>query len=199
LSENQKLKQLENGQKSKNLIFVLVGTFIFLMLVFVSYRNFKIKKLYKKNYDALMSIDPQPKKEYTKTLLSGIEDMNDSAVSELVNQLDEWEKAKNFLEKDITLVKLAATFNSNTKYLSLVIFHFRHKKFITYINDLKIDYLIETFKNSKGLHKYKNAALAEEIGFSSTQRFATAFKARTGMPTPYFIEELTKEEANAVQ
>ena len=199
LSENQKLKQMADGQQSKKIIFVLAGTFIFLALLFVTYRNYKIKKVYKKNYDALMNIGPQPKNEFNKSLHSGIEDMNDSAVSELVNQLDEWEKAKNFLEKDITLVKLAATFNSNTKYLSLVIFHYRHKKFITYINDLKIDYLIEVFKNSKGLHKYKNAALAEEIGFSSTQRFATAFKARTGMPTPYFIEELTKEEANAVQ
>jgi len=34
--------------------------------------------------------------------------------------------------------------------------------------------------------------LAEEAGFSSTQRFATAFFTRTGMPTSYFIEELKK-------
>jgi len=199
LSENQKLKQIADGQQSKKLIFVLVATLIFLALIFVTYRNNKIKRMYKKNYDALMHKTEQPKKEYNKTVHSGIEDMNDSAVRELVNKLDEWEKAKNFLGKDITLVKLAAIFSSNTKYLSLVIFHYRQKKFITYINDLKIDYLIEAFKNSTVLHKYKNAALAEEIGFSSTQRFATAFKARTGMPTPYFIEELTKEEANVVQ
>jgi AraC-like DNA-binding protein len=121
------------------------------------------------------------------------------AVSELVTQLAKWEKAKKFLEKDITLAKLATTFNSNTKYLSLVIYHYRKKNFIPYINDLKIDFMVEALKNSKQLQQYTNTALAEESGFSSTQRFATAFKTRTGMPTPYFIEELKKEEAKVVK
>jgi AraC-like DNA-binding protein len=199
LSENQKLKQMADGQHSKKLIFIVLGTFIFLALLFVSYRNFKIKSMYKKKYDAVMSKDPQPKKEYSKTLHAGIEDMNSLAVSELVTQLAKWEKANKFLEKDITLAKLAATFNSNTKYLSLVIYHYRKKNFIPYINDLKIDYMVEALKNSKQLQQYTNTALAEESGFSSTQRFATAFKTRTGMPTPYFIEELKKEEAKVVK
>lgn len=199
LSENQKLKQMADGQHSKKLIFIVLGTFIFLALLFVSYRNFKIKSMYKKKYDAVMSKDPQGKKEYSKTLHAGIEDMNSLAVSELVTQLAKWEKAKKFLEKDITLAKLATTFNSNTKYLSLVIYHYRKKNFIPYINDLKIDFMVEALKNSKQLQQYTNTALAEESGFSSTQRFATAFKTRTGMPTPYFIEELKKEEAKVVK
>jgi AraC-like DNA-binding protein len=55
-----------------------------------------------------------------------------------------------------------------------------------------VDYLITLLKEDKKIQNYTNKALAEEAGFSSTQRFATAFYSRTGMPTSYFIEELQK-------
>lgn len=192
--ENQKLEQQVNGRNSNKLIFITLGTLIFLTLLFVSYRNFKIKNTYKKNYEALMNKSVQPVKEITPIQHAGIDDISAAAVTELIKQLEKWEQDKKFLEKEITLVKLAATFSSNTKYLSLIIYHHRHKKFITYINDLKIDYLINSLKESKKLQQYKNEALAEEVGFSSTQRFANAFKARANMPAAFYIAQLKKEE-----
>lgn len=192
--ENQKLEQQVNGRNSNKLIFITLGTLIFLTLLFVSYRNSKIKNTYKKNYEALMNKSVQPIKEITPIQQAGIDDIGAAAVTELIKQLEKWEQDKKFLEKEITLVKLAATFNSNTKYLSLIIYHHRHKKFITYINDLKIDYLINALKESKKLQQYKNEALAEEVGFSSTQRFANAFKARAKMPAAFYIAQLKKEE-----
>lgn len=139
----------------------------------------------------------QPIKEITPIQHTGIADINAAAVTELIRQLEKWEQGKKFLDKEITLVKLAATFNSNTKYLSLVVYHHRHKKFVTYVNDLKIDYLINALKESKLLQQYTNKALAEEIGFSSTQRFANAFKARANMPAAFYIAQLKKEEKNS--
>ncbi|MBE0393243.1 helix-turn-helix domain-containing protein [Flavobacterium sp. PL002] len=194
LIEKQKLEGQVNGQKSNNLIFIVLVTLIFLTLLFVSYRNFKIKSTYKKNYDALMNKSIQPTKEITPIQHAGIADINTAAVNELIRQLEKWEQGKKFLDKEITLVKLAATFNSNTKYLSLVVYHHRHKKFVTYVNDLKIDYLINALKESKILQQYTNKALADEIGFSSTQRFANAFKARANMPAAFYIAQLNKEE-----
>ncbi|CAM2938612.1 tetratricopeptide repeat protein [Flavobacterium frigoris] len=131
LIQKQKLEQQVNGQKSNNLIFIVLVTLIFLTLLFVSYRNFKIKSTYKKNYDALMNKSIQPIKEITPIQHAGIADINAVAVTELIRQLEKWEQGKKFLDKEITLVKLAATFNSNTKYLSLVVYHHRHKKFVT--------------------------------------------------------------------
>lgn len=61
-----------------------------------------------------------------------------------------------------------------------------------YSNDLKVDYLIHLMKEDKMLRNYTNKALAEEVGFSSTQRFANAFLARVEMLTSFFIEELKK-------
>ncbi|MEZ7506985.1 AraC family transcriptional regulator [Flavobacterium sp. Arc2] len=196
--ENQKLEQQVNGRNSNKLIFITLGTLIFLTLLFVSYRNFKMKSTYKKNYEALMNKIVQPIKEITAIQHAGIDDINTAAVTELIKQLEKWEQGKKFLEKEITLVKLAATFNSNTKYLSLIIYHHRHKKFVTYVNDLKIDYLITAIKESKILQQYKNEALAEEVGFSSTQRFANAFKARANMPVAFYIAQLNKEKKKVV-
>jgi AraC-like DNA-binding protein len=66
---------------------------------------------------------------------------------------------------------------------------------VEYINELKVDYLIALLSDDKRIRNYTNKALAEEAGFSSTQRFANAFLAKTGMPTSYFIEELRKKQS----
>ena len=112
------------------------------------------------------------------------------AVNIILKQLEKFERDRKFLEKDLTLVKLAASFNSNTTYLSKIIYHVRGKGFVEYINDLKIDYVISLLQNDKKTRKYTNKALADEVGFSSTQRFATAFYSKIGMPTSYFVKNL---------
>lgn len=66
------------------------------------------------------------------------------------------------------------------------------QKFVKYINDLKVHYLIAQLKKNKILRNYTNKALAEEIGFRSTQRLANSFYAKTGIPVSYFITELKK-------
>lgn len=129
-----------------------------------------------------------------KKVENGILDINPEAVATVLKQLEKFEREKKFLDQDWTLVKLSAAFNSNTKYLSKVIFHYRNKKFTEYINDLKIDYIIELLKSDKKIRNYTNKALAEESGFSSTQRFTNAFNSRTGISPTFFINELKKEK-----
>ncbi|MGB6084054.1 helix-turn-helix domain-containing protein [Moheibacter sp.] len=119
--------------------------------------------------------------------------MNAGSIESIRAQLEKFEKSKRFLEKDWTLFKLAAAFNSNTKYLSMIIHRYRQKKFSDYINDLKIDYIVVLLKENKMHRNYTNYALSEEAGFSSTQRFTNAFKSRTGISPTYFIAELKKE------
>ena len=119
--------------------------------------------------------------------------INPAAVASVLKQLEKLEKDKKFLEKDWTLVKLSAAFNSNTKYLSKIVFHYRGKKFVEYINDLKIDHIIGLLKNDRIFRNYTNKALGEESGFSSTQRFTNAFISRAGISPSYFIQELNKQ------
>ena len=74
----------------------------------------------------------------------------------ILKQLEKFEQDKKFLQQDWTLVKLAAAFDSNTKYLSQIIYHYRDQKFVEYINDLKIDSLIGLLKADKMHRKYTN-------------------------------------------
>jgi AraC-like DNA-binding protein len=134
--------------------------------------------------------DENRNKTKLKNDKSEILDINADTVNNVLKQLDKFERDKKFLEKDITLVKLAAAFNSNNKYLSKIIAHYKEKGFVEYINALKIDYLITLLQEDKRIRNYTNKALAEEAGFSSTQRFANAFLTKTGMPTSFFIEQL---------
>lgn len=184
--------QLERRAK-RDTLMVSGIVLLIILLLFLSYRYIRNKKLYEQRFEELMSRNQEAlifseRKYVNKKDL----DINVDAVAQLLKQLENFEKNKKYLEKDWTLVKLAAAFNSNTKYLSKIIFSYRGKKFVAYINDLKVDYIVELLKNDNRVRNYTNKALADEVGFSSTQRFTNAFISRTGISPSYFIEELRK-------
>ncbi len=105
----------------------------------------------------------------------------------LVKNMEKFESQKKFLEKDMNLAKLAAILETNTKYASLIIAKQRNKKTTTYINDLKIDYIVELLINNNKFRNYTNKALSDEAGFGSTQIFTLCFKNRIGMaPTSFY-------------
>lgn len=195
LKEKQDIQDLLNKRKKHDILFVSAITFLFLLSLFLAYRYLKNKKIYRQKFEELMkrSEDDRVVKE-VKIIDKTILDINSEAVSLVLKQLERFERDNKFLDKDWTLVKLSAAFDSNTKYLSKIIFHYRDKKFVEYLNDLRIDYIIELLKKDKMIRNYTNKALAEEAGFSSTQRFTNAFISKTGISPTYFIQELRKEE-----
>ncbi len=192
LREKKNIQNLLNNRKHNDLILGLVILGLFTSLVFLSFRNIRNKQIYRQKFEELMRNNKTPLVKINPASI-GITDINQDTIKQLLKQLEKFEKDKKFIEKDLTSNKLATTFGCNVKYLSKIIYHYRGKKFVNYINDLKVDYLIALMQKDKTLRNYTNKALAEEVGFSSTQRFANAFFARTGMPTSYFIEELKKE------
>lgn len=195
LLQKRNIEKMFDKRKYNDQIFAAVITFLFLSLLLLAYRYFRNKRIYRQKFEELMKKSEVNTKIESKNPCNGIEDINQATAASILKQLEKFEKDKKFIEKDWTSIKLAVAFDSNAKYVSKIICHHRGKKFVEYINDLKIDYLISLLKTDKMLRKYTNKALAEEVGFSSTQRFATAFFSRTGMPTSYFIEALVKEQS----
>lgn len=192
VTEKDKMKAELLSQKYNDTIFISIIVVFFAGLLFMTYRHFKNRAVYKQKFNELMVQikDENRNKTKLKNDKSEILDINADTVNNVLKQLDKFERDKKYLEKDITLVKLAAAFNSNNKYLSKIIAHYKDKGFVEYINALKIDYLITLLQEDKKIRNYTNKALAEEAGFSSTQRFANAFLTKTGMPTSFFIEQL---------
>ncbi|SHN13812.1 AraC family transcriptional regulator [Flavobacterium xinjiangense] len=192
ISERNNIKILLDRRKYNDFIFIAVITFLFFSILFLVYRHIRNKKIYRQKFEELMEKSETTTKVEAKNTTNGIEGINQDTVASVLKQLERFEKDKKFLEKDLTAAKLTAAFDSNAKYLSKIIYHYRGKNFTKYINDLKIDYIISLIKEDKRIRNYTNMALAEEAGFSSTQRFTTAFFSKTRMPTSYFIEEIKK-------
>lgn len=195
LQQKDDIHQLLQERKKSDILAVSTIVILFFMVLLLAYRHFKNKKLYRQKFEEVMQkneVDSVAREE-AKASDKSILDINPDAVASILKQLEKFERDKKFLETDWTLGKLAVSFNSNNTYLSKIIFHYRGKKFVEYLNDLKVDYIIELLKQDKMIRNYTNKALAEEVGFSSTQRFTNAFVSKTGISPTYFIKELKNQ------
>jgi AraC-like DNA-binding protein len=124
-------------------------------------------------------------KEVPKTLLIPKE-----TEALILAKLEKFESGKKFLNKDISLAQMASMFETNTKYLSEIINKYKKKNFNSYINDLRINYIVKQLKEDPKYLKYKVRYLAEECGFSSHSIFSATFKSLTGITPNVFIQFL---------
>ena len=133
----------------------------------------------------------ETKKEPSKNLVIPIE-----TEQNILAKLKKFEASTRFTNKEMSLAVLAGQFDTNTKYLSEIINKHNNDNFNTYINKLRIAYIIENIKTEPHYRNYKISYLAAESGFSSHSSFATIFKSITGIAPTTFIE-FVKEEATA--
>ena len=111
----------------------------------------------------------------------------------ILAKLKRFESSTKFTNNEMSLAVLAGQFDTNTKYLSEIINKHYQDNFNTYINKLRINYIIQKLKTDPNYMHYKISYLAEKSGFSSHSSFATVFKSITGIAPVTFID-LLKEE-----
>ena len=104
--------------------------------------------------------------------------------------LEGFEKSTKCTAKGYSLGMLADDLKTNTRYTSAVILHYRNKKIRQYINDLKIEHLVQLFKEEPIYRSFTYEALGQLVGFGSTQIFTKAFKEKMGKSPIDFINEL---------
>ena len=109
----------------------------------------------------------------------------------LLDKLVEFEKSTAFLETGFSLALLASQLGTNTKYLSYLIRTHKGADFNNYINNLRVDYVVEVLKRDSNWRLHKISVIAAESGFSSSSLFAAVFKARTGHSPSVFIRAIT--------
>lgn len=110
--------------------------------------------------------------------------------NKLLELLDDFENGTLYNSKNMSLPFLAGTLNTNTKYLSFVINRYKSVDFKTYINRLRIEYIVGKLSEDEKYRQYKISILAEECGFSSHSKFAAIFKATTGYSPSSYIKLL---------
>jgi len=116
----------------------------------------------------------------------------------ILKGLAAFERSEKFLKKDLTISSLAAQLNTNTKYLSEVIKNNRSENFSSYINNLRINYIVHKLYNEPKYREYKISYLAEECGYASSQVFVIAFKKINGLTPSYFIQNLKDDKVNTI-
>ncbi|GGP01612.1 hypothetical protein GCM10010992_02690 [Cloacibacterium rupense] len=117
-----------------------------------------------------------------------IQGLNPNFVERILNQLEDFENENKFLDTQISQRLLSESFNTNATYLSKIINVYKGKTFNIYINDLRLDYILEFLKND---YKYLNMDIKELSrlsGFSNTENFSDNFQRKFKMKPSIFIK-----------
>lgn len=195
---NQEKKQLKNEeQKYTTHLYLLIGAALFIIiigiLIILKSENRKKRKreiIYylEASRNSFIKVKPTIKNAQKSIILP------EETEQAILQKLKRFEKSQKFLKKDMSLAFLAGQFETNTNYLSVVINKNYNDNFNTFINKLRINYIIEKLKNDSNYMNYKISFLAEECGFSSHSNFATVFKSIIGISPATFINLLNTEK-----
>lgn len=188
-------KQSRNESQYHKNEFIIIGICLFIIALMVGIYIYKRKQDYKKirafinnETQSNATIQIAPKKDVAK------EYMSESTEKSILNNIKEFEKSRSYLNKTLSINSVASELNINHRYLSYVINKHKSKDFAGYINELRINYIVDCLKNDPNYLKYKISYLADQSGFSSHSRFTITFKKITGVSPLTFISFLQKEQ-----
>ncbi|UZT98909.1 AraC family transcriptional regulator [Chryseobacterium fluminis] len=119
--------------------------------------------------------------------------LSDDKLLDLKTKLEQFEKAKKFLRKNITIDSLAKDLGTNRYYLSKSVNELKGKNFSQYLNELRINYIVQELKNDEKLIKHTILSIANDIGYNTSESFANAFKKITGTLPSYYIKSLQEQ------
>ena len=122
--------------------------------------------------------------------------LNPIFVENILNQLEEFENDNKFLDTQISQRLLSENLSTNATYLSKIINIYKGKTFNIYINDLRLDYIIEFLKNDVKYLNMDVKELARLSGFNNTENFSDNFQRKFKIKPSYFIK-MMKENLNS--
>ncbi|MFC4634991.1 helix-turn-helix domain-containing protein [Dokdonia ponticola] len=201
LEKQQIIESLEKNNITKIIVLVILSVFV-LLLVIIIIRNKKKQKIYQKRFQELLE-----NKKSTETKITKEKEVQTNTqkkpkeigiseiiVNDILKNLERFEENNDFLQSNISVASLAKRFKTNSKYLSKIINVHKDKSFSNYVNELRINYVIEELKINTKFRKYTIRAIANEIGFNTTEAFSKSFYKTTGIYPSFFMKQLEKQE-----
>lgn len=198
------ITKLDHNKSLKKTLFLscALGIIILIAMWIVFYkRNIKIKSSYN------LLIEKLRKEDENNLIKNQIIDLTDNSnqthskitisnytEKKILKKLVTFEDSEKFLKKDINLTYLSHQSNTNPKYVSEIIRVHKNNNFNGYINNLRINYIVQKLYHDIKYREYKISYLAEECGYTSSQVFVIAFKKETGVTPSYFIENLKNDQ-----
>jgi len=123
--------------------------------------------------------------------------ISDQTEKRLLSELEALEKDPTYiLSKDISLSGIAIRLQTNDRYISYIIHKYRGTDFHHYIQQYRIQYIIDLAHSKPEMLDYKLAYWAELAGFSSHRKFSAVFKSVTGLKPSVFIYHMQQKLKN---
>ncbi|UQB68878.1 response regulator transcription factor [Epilithonimonas zeae] len=205
LKENKLLLEdaLKNEKRTKILLLILCIITLTAFLWLTKY-YYKRQKHYKKLFEQIQNADSLINYDYEKIVsqeeykdlgfsINTLPEINPLIIENILNFLSKFESENEFLQKDLTIQYLAQKCGTNVSYLSKIINQYKKNNFLSYINDLRLNYVIELWQKKPRTRHLRIQEIAEKVGFSTAQSFSKNFKEKYQISPSYFLKRLEKE------
>ncbi len=114
---------------------------------------------------------------------------------QLRQKFEAFEEEQAFLDKQMSFSKFVERLETNSKYLRCYLKQHINKDYSTYINDLRVEFVVDKLQNDLNYRQYKLTYLAEEAGFSSYNTFSIHFKRIMGISPSQYLKLIAVEVA----
>lgn len=195
-------RRLERSSLNAYRIAALLFLSLLILFLIIRYRWRKEKRIQAKYFDLLAKMRNDEKQKIddeTQKIANNNDDkiknlkLDEKKADELLAKLSALEFENFFLEKSLTLNKLAIKLKTNTTYLSQIINDRKGCHFNIYLNELRIKYITHKLYNDKAWRKYSIKALSEECGFNDTRVFSKAFFESNGLSPIEFVRKRNQQ------
>ncbi len=192
------IRKLNKNTSTYKSSIIILGLSLFVLggLLYYQYRRKRAYRLrFEKLLDDLKSAS-NTSHSRKKVAINKNEDIKvpEKHVTYILEKLDEFENEHGYLTLGLSSQSLADTIETNVKYLSRVINHYKNKTFTHYLNELRINYAVKELKENTMLRKYTIKAIANEFGYNSAETFSNAFYKQVQIKPSYYIKQLGKAE-----
>ena len=196
--DSQKLidekNSIENSLKVHQYLTLLVIIISIVFISFSTYKYFQMQRRYKERFEQIISKNKEIEKipvtivEEDKTVTPKIAGLSESTVAYILEQLDIFEKEQQFLDSKITQKLLSEKLGTNPTYLSKIINAYKGKNFSNYLNDLRLEYIVELLKTEHQFLEKEIKELANIAGFTNAEAFSDNFQRKFEIKPSYFIK-----------
>lgn len=160
--------------------------------------NFKLKNKLAENKSGIKSfekpidrVNSYVHEESNQKLLVKSKYLTDiNGFNEIQKKLLKLEHKNEFLNPEFKLSYLAKKLGTNTTYLSAFFNDFLQKGFSQYLQEKRIEYLLNLLNQENVYRKYTVQAISEHIGYKSASAFTKIFKKHTGISFSLYLEKL---------
>lgn len=201
ISQEQEAIRMGDEQQYANIFYGALACFLLILFIggIQLFRNKSKQKKYREILQYFESANNPTQVAAVKKMPAKMLNIPAETEQTILAKLKKFESSVKFTNNEMSLAMLAAQVDTNTKYLSEIINKHYQDNFNTYINKLRVNYIIGKLKSEPAYLNYKISYLAEESGFSSHSSFATIFKSITGIAPTTFIEILKEASHKTVE